>query len=216
MRMLRPFTMAGTAALLALATAAAPAGAQASRSFTDSWFWGAKVGTMTFWTPTVNHAVAPMFGAEWMITRRRAALYLSGDQSYFDETSTYATFTSTGATSTADIQIKDMRRYTAALMAFPRPNQPIRPYAGLGMTLNVIRRATLVSGSLPSQALEDVQSTTAPILMLGAQGQYRRVALFGQGSYMPTQRRFLINKRSTFFLEAGVRYNVGSARESTH
>jgi hypothetical protein len=109
-----------------------------------------------------------------------------------------------------------MRRYTAALLAFPRRFSTLRPYAGLGMTLNIIRRATVVNGVIDSGAIDDVQSTTAPIFMIGAQGQYRRVALFGQGSYMPTQHRFLINTRSTFFLEAGVRYNVGSARESTH
>ena len=216
MRMLRRFTMAAPAALLALATAAAPVRAQTTRPFADSWFWGAKVGTMTFWTPTVNHAVAPMIGGDWLITRRSAALYISADQAFFDETSTYATVSSTGAVSSADIQIKDMRRYTAALLAFPHMFETLRPYAGVGMTLNIIRRATLLNGALQSGALEDVQSTTAPLFMLGAQGQYRRVALFGQGSWIPTQRIFLINKRSTFFVEAGVRYNVGSSRESTH
>jgi len=215
MRMLRPFTLAGTA-ILALAIAAAPVRAQTTHRFTDSWFWGVKTGTMTFWTPTVNHAIAPVIGGEWMITKSRAALYVAADQAFFDETSTYAAYASDGSISSADVQIKDMRRYTAALLAFPRTYGTLRPYAGLGMTLNVIRRATLVSGALESGAIEDVQSTTAPLFMVGLQGQYRRVALFGQGSIMPTQQRFLINKRSTFYVEGGVRYNVGSARESSH
>ena len=214
MRMLRRFTMAAPAALLALATAAAPVRAQTTRPFADSWFWGAKTGTMTFWTPTVNHAVAPMIGGETMITKSRAALYLSADQAFFDETSTYGTIDDAGVVSSADIQIKDMRRYTAALLAFPTQFHGLSTYGGVGFTLNIIRRATLINGALPSAALENVQSTTAPLFMIGAQGQYRRVALFGQGSWIPTQQLFLINKRSTFFVEAGVRYNVGSSRET--
>lgn len=215
MRMLRPLTMAGTA-ILVVATAAAPARAQTTRPFTDSWFWGAKAGTMTFWTPTVNHAIAPLVGGEWLITKRRAALYVSADQAFFNETSTYATTSETGVVSSADIQIRGMRRYTGALLAFPRQYATLRPYAGLGVALNVIRRASIVNGSVASEAVENARSTTAPLLMAGAQGQYRRVALFGQATYMPTQNNFLINRRSTIYVEGGVRYNVGSARESSH
>ena len=60
--------------------------AQAGRNFRDSWIWGAKTGLMSFSTTTTKNAAAPMIGAEWLITRSRAALYVSLDQAFFNET----------------------------------------------------------------------------------------------------------------------------------
>jgi hypothetical protein len=51
-------------------------GAQEGRHFKDSWFWGAKVGSMKYAT-LESEGYAQLIGAEWLITRTRGALYLA-------------------------------------------------------------------------------------------------------------------------------------------
>jgi len=222
MRMLRPLVLAGTV-LLALAPASAQA--QEARRFTDSWFWGAKGGLMTFWTPRVNHAPAPLIGVDMLITKRYAALYLAADQAFFKENSIYPVYDtqslSTDSTTlvpvgNAEAQIRNMRRYTAALMVFPREYAIFRPYAGIGFSLNQINKVSNTGGAtgdLQQESLNEFKSGTMPIVILGAQGQVGRVSVFGQGSIIPSRSDFLISGRSTYFIEGGIRYNVGPARE---
>jgi hypothetical protein len=222
MRLLRPLTLAATAAL---AFAPATARAQGGR-FVDSWFWGAKAGVMTFWTPRVNHAPAPLVGLDMLITKRRAALYIAADQAFFTENSIYPVYDSQvlgpdSATlvpvGNAEAQIEDLRRVSAALMAFPKQYGVLRPYVGIGFALNVIGKTTTTggpTGDLQVESQKEYESTTAPLFIVGAQGQVGRFSAFGQGTVMPKQTRFLISGRSTFFLEGGIRINVGSAREA--
>jgi hypothetical protein len=61
--------------------------------------------------------------------------------------------------------------------------------------------------------LDNEQTRASPIFMVGAQLQLLRFSVFGQGSYMPAQDEFLLNNNETYFVEAGVRYNIGSAIE---
>ena len=222
MRMLRPLLLVGTAVL-----AAAPAAARAQQSdrFTDSWFVGAKAGVMTFWTTRVNHAPAALGGIETMITRKRAALYLSADMSFFNEPTTYPAvgvmYPGTDSAFSyiagdAEVKMKNMRRYSAALLAFPKNFGTLRPYLGIGLSMNNIITATQtggVAGPPPEGSVRERQSTTAAMFMVGAQGQVGRVAVFGQGTLNPAQSRFLINNKSVFFVEGGIRYNIGRSRE---
>lgn len=223
MRMLRPSLLA---ALAFLVLAPATARAQEGRRFADSWFWGAKGGVMTFWTPRVNHAPAPLIGFDMLITKRRAALYIAADQAFFKENSVYpvydtgmispdsSSFTPVG---NAEAQIRDLRRITAALMAFPLEFGALRPYVGLGFALNMIGKTTVTggaTGNLQQESQEEFESTTAPLIIAGAQGTVGRFSVFGQGSLMPSQRQFLISGRSTFFVEGGIRINVGPSREA--
>lgn len=236
MRIPRPLLLAATAlAVLAPATSRA----QGSRPFADSWYWGAKAGTMTFWTPLVNHAVAPLGGIEWLITKRRAALYLSGEQVFFTENSIFPVYNrdpDNAASYSADsiglvpvgegvVRMHNMRRFSAMLLAFPVDLGGLRPYAGVGFSLNAIRGAAITDlfitpspgqccAVLPS--LHATQTSTSAVFMGGLQGQVGRAVLFGQGQIIPSNRRFLFTPRSTFVLEGGVRYNVGSAREGSH
>lgn len=217
MRTLRPL-LAGMA-LLALAPLAAHA--QAGRLFSDSWFWGAKGGVMSIYTTQVKHAPAPLVGGEWLITRDRGALYLSFDQAFFSENAEYTVLDADTAgnafvTGSELVSIKDMRRATAAIMVFPIERGMLRPYAGLGMAFNFIREATPIpggaEGSLKEKTLNELKSSSSPILIGGAQYQIARFSVFGQASVMARNRNFLFNS-STYGIEGGVRYNVGSSRE---
>ena len=192
---------------------------QPSRSFKDSWFWGVKGGVITFSTATVENRIEPVAGIEWLLTRTQGALYLSLDQSLFDATS--ALVDTTGQSHR--INIRDMRRATAALMAFPFALESsfgaIRPYAGVGFALNFIRSAAFVSIPTDSarrhdvmRRLEDQQDRAAPLLIVGLQLQVSRLAAFGQVTAMPAETRFLLNGRPTAFAEVGVRFNAGRSK----
>jgi hypothetical protein len=118
------------------------------------------------------------------------------------------------------VKIDDMRRLTFAALAFPKNYFGIRPYAGVGVALNFIQEAiaqgTYVNASQQNDIAFDIedQSTRASVLlMVGVQAQYARVSVFGQGTMMPAHASFLINGRSTYFIEAGVRYNIGTSIE---
>ena len=205
----------GLALLSALPTIGS---AQAGRLFKDSWFWGAKTGVMSYSTRAVENAVAPLFGGEWLITRTRGALYVSYDQTFFNNDAAIDDATSTGGQRL--VGIDDMRRISFAALAFPKNWLGIRPYAGIGMALNFIQEAT-PRGTFQDAAIQnDIMATVedrrtrASIMLLGGvQMQYSRWSVFGQGTMMPAHATFLIDGRSTYFLEGGIRYNIGSSIE---
>ncbi|MDQ6887903.1 MAG: hypothetical protein M3068_11505 [Gemmatimonadota bacterium] len=190
--------------------------AQSSRLFSNSWFWGATAGTMTFSTNSTKNAVAPIIGAEWLITRSRGAMYASLQQAFFKETAALTDFQ--GAPFTVDL--KNMKRATLALLAFPTSYGALRPYAGLGLSLNVITHAT-VRGSYSSAGqadavesqITDLKDRASPIFMVGLQAQKARFSIFGQATAMPAQSRFFFSDRATYLFEGGLRYNIGSSIE---
>ena len=205
----------GLALLSALPTIGS---AQAGRLFKDSWFWGAKTGVMSYSTKAVENAVAPMVGGEWLITRTRGALYVSYDQTFFNNDSAIQDILNTNGVRI--VNMDDMRRVTFAALAFPKEYIGFRPYGGLGVALNFIQTATprgsFVSASQANDiaaTVEDQRTRASVLVMVGVQAQYSRWSLFGQGTMMPAHAQFLINGRSTYFLEGGLRYNIGSSIE---
>jgi hypothetical protein len=192
--------------------------AQSNRLFENAWFWGAKAGLMNFSTG-IENKTAPLVGAEWLITRNRAGLYLSAEQAFFTATG----YVPDGSGGTVNVDLKDSRRYTAALLAFPVNWGTIRPYAGVGLSLNLIQHATEQSGQVtdPDQddaiatAIHDERDRVAFIMMGGVQAQYQRFSVFGQATFMPARANFFFSGRSTYILEAGIRYNVGSSIDKT-
>lgn len=214
MRLLRS-PLLGLALLSALPTIGS---AQAGRLFKDSWFWGAKTGVMSYSTKAVENAVAPMVGGEWLITRTRGALYVSYDQTFFNNDSAIQDILNTNGVRI--VNMDDMRRVTFAALAFPKEYIGFRPYGGLGVALNFIQTATprgsFVSASQANDiaaTVEDQRTRASVLVMVGVQAQYSRWSLFGQGTMMPAHAQFLINGRSTYFLEGGLRYNIGSSIE---
>jgi hypothetical protein len=193
---------------------------QPNVNFKDSWFWGVKGGVISFSTATVEGRTEPVVGGEWLLTRTQGALYVSLDQSLFSASS--ALTDTLGQSHT--VTIRDMRRFTAAAMAFPlffdAGFASFRPYAGVGFSLNFLRSATLADGPPAdttlrkdvNRRLEDEQDRAAPVLILGLQAQVGRFAVFAQGTGMPAETRFLLNGRPTVFVEAGLRFNAGSSR----
>jgi hypothetical protein len=194
----------------------AVASAQADRDFRDSWFWGAKAGVASFSTLTTRNKIAPLVGGEWVITRSRFGLYLAYDHSIFDATAGIEDLSG----NQYGINIRNLRRITAAGLIFPKAYGFIRPYAGLGAAINFVSRAEPVdqfANPSDQQILEDEiadRKDRASFLVIGGvQTQYKRVAPFGQVTMQPSQQRFLLGVRPLFLIEGGVRINLGSSIE---
>ncbi len=209
------------AALVSTALAPSLLAAQRAREFEDSWFWGVKAGVSTF-SPTLGGTESTAtYGVEWLITRTRGGLYVSADEANVSATS--AVFDPTADGDLRSVRVRKLRRIGFAALAFPWTFNRLRPYAGLGLTLNVIGDATpLLSAQesavddAVSQRINDRSSQAALLGMAGAQLQFHKLAIFGQVSVAPSSAKFLLNNSVLGFFEAGVRYNFSGAREGLH
>jgi hypothetical protein len=205
------------AGLLCAALVPATGSAQRVREFEDSWFWGVKGGVSSF-SPTLGDSeTAATFGAEWLITRTHGALYVSVDQANIEATS--AVFDPTADGSVRPVAVDKLRRVGFAALAFPKRFGRFRPYAGLGLSIDLIGDAVpLVTGDESSvddavyQRIDDRKSQAALLGMGGVQVQVGPAAVFGQASFIPANKKFLLDDSMSFF-EFGVRYNFGGARE---
>jgi opacity protein-like surface antigen len=168
----------------------------------------------------LSRVSAPTIGGEWLITRKHGALSVAIDQSMFEESA--GIFDPSLAGSVRPVDIKDMRRYSATLLAFPLALDQIRPYVGVGIALNVIQNAAPIGNFVSTASQDDVftrvndQSSRASAIFTGGlQINLGRAAVFGQASAMSTRDRFLINGSNyTFAFEGGVRYNLVNALEN--
>lgn len=203
-----------TSGLALVALLPAVGAAQSSRPFQNSWFWGATAGVMTFSTSAVTNHLAPTFGIDMMITRNKGGLYIAGEQGFFNTMSAVE-----GSDGNAyRVAIQDMRRYTAAAMAFPVAWGGLRPYGGIGFSMNLIQHIGLVDQ--PSDPLMTPQVTSEMdnekdrisfVAIAGLQAAIKNFSLFGQVTYMPSAANFLLNGRATYMLQGGIRYNFGTS-----
>ncbi len=201
---------------------AAPAGAQ-QRLFRDSWFWGLKGGVVTLSTaPSASSAteriVAPTVGGEWLITRTQGALYVAFDHAFFSSTSFVPDASSTSGE--RRVTAKDLRRFSLALLAFPRTFGALRPYIGAGVGINLIAKVTPVGTFSDPGARSSVQTTindrksgASPTLIGGVHMDMKRFSLFGQATLVTFTDQFILNGASPVGAEFGIRYNIAPAKE---
>ncbi len=219
MRMVR--TVAAVAGLTLVPALAHAQGSGSSSGMHDSWFWGVHGGAMLF-NAGLDQDVkvtAPTVGGEWMITRSRMALRLSVEQAFFNEKS--GVFDATVANAVRPVDVKDWRRYSAEVYFMPSGDGSFVPYLGLGVALNVLQNASPEGSFVSEESLtevytmvDDYSSRASLLVSAGGQLNLGRAALFVQASAMPTRQQFLLSRSQyTIGLEAGIRYNVGSAIE---
>jgi len=215
MRIVRKLGLGFLAALVpALATAQSAVNDRSG--FDNSWFWGIR-GGMASIDAGPGRTSVPTIGGEWFITRSKAALYFAVDHAFFDETS--GVFDSTFAGGMRPVDLKDMRRYSIGLLALPVAYGGFRPYAGVGLSLNVIQNADPVGSFSDSATVNLVydqihryRSRVSAVFTGGFMYQVGRAAIFGQASAMPTRDNFLLSGGShTFLFEGGIRYNLATA-----
>ncbi|MEO7684383.1 MAG: hypothetical protein ABIU86_10670 [Gemmatimonadaceae bacterium] len=208
------------AGLVCAVTFTGAAFAQESRYFDDGWFWGVKSGVATF-SPTLgSNETAATYGGEWLITRHQGGLYVS-----FDEANV-STVSAVLDASTSDgfrpVSVDKLRRIGMAALVFPKRFGRFRPYAGIGLSMDLVGTAVpMVSGSGDDMneavfdRIEERRSQVGVLGMAGGQVQFDRLAVFGQVSAVQGQSNFLLGDNVLGFFEAGVRYNFGSSREGS-
>jgi hypothetical protein len=217
-------------AIRALAVAAlvvvdvSAAAAQPSRHFKDSWFWGLKGGGTFYQVQSdPNGGLAPLAGADWMITRTNGGLYVAYDQAFFDQV--VFVNDSTGPLDVTPggrpVSIKDVRQFTMAGVLFPMQTYRMHPYIGFGITLSYIAKATpqgtytnpnrqqpLVEGTI-----QQFRSIALPVFMIGSQIRLIKFSVFGQATAIPASRNFFLFTGTGWrtSVEGGIRWNVGSS-----
>ncbi len=194
--------------------------AQEGRLFKDSWFWGAKVGSVKYATREES-GYAQMIGGEWLITRTRGALYVALDETFFGQdriSSVDDPFAN--PTFRTNVALNDMTRITVAGMIFPNVRRGfLRPYAGAGFAILNFHSAGAVGiggngaqDQFVTEAVEDARTGASFVGIIGMQAQFRRLSAFGQASMMPARSpNFLLNQKTTTLFETGLRYNVGTS-----
>jgi hypothetical protein len=216
-----------TAAIALAALLPRPGAAQEGRPFKDAWFWGIKGGGQLYSSASTEHSFAPQVGADWLITRSRAGLYVSFDQAFLNTT---GQFVDRDADSTfiRSVSLKNVWRIQMAAMVFPMQTPRYHPYFGLGLALNEINNASL-SGSFATPArfqvaLDSVQSkkaSFAPTFIGGLQVRNPAFSIFGQAVASPkTRNSFLTTPGGgtgiNVGFEGGIRYNVGTSVDRVH
>jgi hypothetical protein len=203
-------------ALVATLVVSASADAQGRRNFDNSWFWGFKSGINTFAVPGGSgNATTVDLGIDWLITRTKGGLYVSGNQSIFErDLDAVDPASNTGQ---RRVRVNDMRRITFAGLAFPKHFGGITPYGGIGYTIVVLGDARVFvdsANTFPNNAfldaVERARSRSSVLGMAGVQIQTKRAAIFAQETLLPSSPSFLFTSVLSFF-EFGVRYNFGSA-----
>ena len=207
-----------TAVPLILCIATATAHAQEEQLFQNSWFWGLHAGVTSIGTPAKGSSEVGTVGAEWMITRSNAGLYVAYDQASFSQTS--GVLDPSASNGMRPLAIHDLRTISVGGVAFPWHSGRFRPYAGLGFALSLVGSATIEPDSLNtpvpstlSQTVDDSRSRSSIFALAGAQWQIRRTAIFAQASFIPSSNDFVVTKPITNIV-AGIRYNFGSSIDS--
>ena len=202
-------------ALVATLVVSASANAQGVRNFDNSWFWGFKTGVNSFSVPGHGNTSTVDLGIDWLITRTKGGLYVSGNQSIFEKDLEFLDPASNSGQRT--VRVNDMRRISFAAVAFPKHFGGITPYAGIGYMIAVLGDARIFvdsANTFPTNAfLDEVErerSRGAVLGMAGVQIRTKRMAIFAQETMLPSNSSFLFRSVLSF-LEFGVRWNFGSS-----
>ena len=212
-----------SAALLAVLALPGLAQAQEGRLFKNAWFWGVKGGSFVFNSPNWENGFAPVVGAEWLITRSRAGLYVSGQQILnWDGPGGSSIPDPFAASGVKQLYVSDIRSFTIGVLAFPKViGGTIRPYGGLGFAfLNAFSTGPVLDGTESNaeieylnQYIDEGKYFNSLVLIAGVQIQYRRFSVFGQGTMLPQQvgSTWFYNTNHNYLLETGIRWNMGSS-----
>lgn len=229
---MRPTKTLAFAAGLAL-TAIASAHAQGPRPFRDSWFWGVHGGMTTYTGVNTADAtlpnsskLAPQIGLDWLITRKTGGLYVSFAQAFVTSTGAVLNGPTSSDTGYRFVDVKGLRRFNLAAMAFPGDFIRLHPYVGAGIAFDYLGQAQPLIGptdtdrqiEYAASAVSDVKAALGPLFIAGAQYRLLGVSAFGQMTASAMAKDFLLANGNTIALgfEFGVRYNLGSSIDRQH
>jgi hypothetical protein len=198
-------------ALLALAAAplAQPAAGQTNQDRSHMWYVGAQAGGFMYKTNAQKYYMDPMIGGNFLITAKRTALYIGGEEAFF-LTDAHATVTDPATSTNYDVTFSKVRRLFAGLVAYPLP-QHVEPFFGVGLALITVVDA--VPASAAAQPLvDDAANKAAAWFMGGVQINVGRLSVFGQYIVQTSANNFLLSEEA-HTVQGGIRWSLGSARE---
>jgi hypothetical protein len=217
MRTIRALRIAA-AIVVALPTMAA---AQHGREFKDSWFWGIKAGGLTFGDSGQAYRQAPLAGIDWLITRSKGGLYVSGGQAFFHEkTVTFRDPNFPVDSGFREIQLKNLRRLDVAVMGFPGDFLRFHPYVGAGFSVASVGDAEATGPfanttqlDFANQVITTEKVQAGPMGIIGGQWRFKWASAFGQLTVSTAHKDFILYNGRPLNLtyEFGLRYNVGTS-----
>ena len=216
MRRIRALTLA--AAVIAVLPATVVA--QNGRPFDDSWFWGIKLGGFTLADSGRKYVQAPTVGVEWLITRSKGGLYVSGSETFFTQHTFVQGNLSNGDSSAHAVMLKNLRKLDVAVVGFPGQHLRFHPYFGVGFSMSQAASAkpegafaTADQLDFTEQVIQQQRVAFSPLLIGGGQYRMRKFSVFGQATVSPAQKNFIMynGRPFNFGYEVGLRYNFGSA-----
>jgi opacity protein-like surface antigen len=205
---MKPLSRLALLALLA-APLARPAAGQVNQDRAHQWYVGAHAGGLLYKTNTQGYFMDPMFGVNFLITAKRSALYLGGEEAFF-LTDSHANVVDPTSGATYDVTFSKVRRLFAGLVAYPVPGH-IEPFIGAGVAIITVVDA--VPSSAGGQTATDAAANKAAgWLMGGIQINVSRLSVFGQYMIQTAANNFLLSEEA-HSVQGGIRYSLGSAKE---
>jgi hypothetical protein len=211
-----------------LVLSASTVSAQAGRPFHDSWFWGLYGGGLTYGpanpNPTIPTTikVAPIGGADWLITRTHGGLYVSYSQAFMNTNGVVTNGPTSADTGFRVVDIEGMRRFNILGMLYPGDYLKWHPYIGFGAELRYAADAE-ARGPFTSQkqadfaasAVNDSKASVGPSAILGVQYRLRPASVFEQATVARQSDTFILSygHATNFTFEFGLRYNLGTSIE---
>ncbi len=216
------------ASLVAPLVAARPAAAQLLDDRSYRWYWGAQAGGYIYQTNVQGYVFDPIFGGHWLITAKRTALYIGGEQAFFLADSRATVFDPNSASGLRDATFSQVRRLFVGLLAFPLQKR-IEPYVGGGFAIVTVQNAIAdCSNTTPNSqcatandqfaaqsVVDDAGSTAVGWIMGGVQINIGKLGVYGQYMLNSASQNFLISG-STHTIQGGIRYAIGSAKEDVN
>jgi hypothetical protein len=224
---MKPLSRLALSALL-VALVARPAAAQQTGDRTNRWYWGAQAGGLLYQTNAQGYVIDPIFGAHWLITGKRTALYIGGEQAFFLTDSRATVSDPNSGSGLRDATFGQVRRLFAGALAFPLQKR-IEPFVGGGFAIMTVQDATVdCSGTSPNSqcananeqavaqaAVDDASSKGFAWIMGGVQINVGKLAVYGQYMLTSAAQGFLISG-STHTIQGGIRYSLGTSKEDVN
>ena len=202
-----------------------PGAAQENTDRSHRWYWGAQAGGFVYQTNAQGFVVDPMFGAHWLITGKRTALYIGGEEAFFLTDSRATVFDPNSATGLRDAIFSRVRRLFFGVLAYPTQKR-VEPYVGGGFAIMTVQDPTVdCSGTsnnsqcptlndqvAAQNVVDDAASKAFGWIMAGFQMNTGKLAFYGQYMLTSAAAGFLISG-TTHTIQGGVRYSLGGAKE---
>jgi hypothetical protein len=220
---MKPLSRLAITALL-VAPLAGPLAGQVNLDRSHKWYWGAQAGGMLYQTNDQGYFFDPVIGVHWLITGKRSALYLGGEQAFF-LSDARSTVVDPATGSAHDVTFNQVRRLFVGLLAFPLQKR-IEPFGGGGFAIVTVNNPTpdcsgtsattqcpTPSDAAAAQALADDAGSKASAWFLGGvQINIGKLAVYGQYVISSAANNFLI-LGATHSIQGGIRYSLGSSKE---